>query len=100
MSGGARAVAGGACSLVFFVLVCACEAVPSLTFEGDDGGAESGQCPDKAPQNATCCGTVPCYGPYCSMANCATCMNCSAGESCCAKNANMPMCIGAKLICH
>jgi hypothetical protein len=27
-------------------------------------------------------------------------MNCGAGESCCAKNVNMPMCLTGSMICH
>ena len=96
---------GGAFAAALFVVLSACEAVPSLNFEGDDGGgsdAAGAQCPTKVPQGAaTCCGAVPCYGMYCTTpANCATCMNCGAGESCCAKNANMPMCFGASMSCH
>lgn len=94
-----RAAIGGACATALFVLLSACEAVPSLTFENDDGGGVPGQCPTQAPQNATCCGAgnaVPCYGNYCSGTNCTTgCSACSPPQICCSKNPMMVVC-GAK----
>jgi hypothetical protein len=98
---------------VALVATSRCEAVPSLTFEqGEGGGGDSGDaasssdspetdgeagCPGEAPQNATCCGAVPCYGPYCNASNCAACAMCKATELCCSKTASNASCAP---VCH
>jgi hypothetical protein len=103
MRPGLESGVGAACAAALLVMLsalCACEAVPSLTFESDEGGSDGagtpGQCPDKVPQNATCCGngnTVPCYGNYCSGANCTTgCAMCAPPQICCSKNPMMVVC--------
>ena len=90
---------GAACAVALLVVLSACEAVPSLTFEGEDAGGSvmGGQCPASMPQNATCCGpgnTVPCYGNYCSGTNCTTgCSTCSPPDVCCSKNATNVVCL-------
>lgn len=103
MSAPGKAVGRGVCALALLallVLLGACEAVPSLTFEGEDGGMAAPGCPGNPPQGTKCCDTVICYGSFCTAANCATCMNCSAGETCCTKNATMPMCLSATMTCR
>ncbi|HTB73952.1 MAG TPA: hypothetical protein VK762_11945 [Polyangiaceae bacterium] len=92
-------------------LLCACEAVPTLTFappdaaeDGSlaptDAGVEGG-CPTPASAQTpfVCCGTVTCEGQCAGQ--CVSCMNkcTSPGEFCCAKTNNV-MCLSAGSICH
>jgi hypothetical protein len=89
----------------------ACEGVPTLTFaqgDADMADAEAGNevvapseveasCPESAPQNATCCGDVPCYGSFCNTANCAACSACKAPDVCCSKTTQNAVC---SPVCH
>ena len=81
------------------VALCACEAVPDITFANDDGGFEKGDseradagaadgnayCPAEPPPGArTCCESVPCSGT-CTTGECQTCARlcAAAGLVCC-----------------
>jgi hypothetical protein len=100
-------------------LLCACEAVPTLTFEPPDGAPEAaggaadggsptqtdagveGGCPSPASTQTpfVCCGAITCEG-LCA-GQCDSCVNrCTVpGEFCCAKTNNV-MCLPAGSICH
>ncbi len=94
-----------------------CAAVPSLTFETDEGGtADAGDaarasdapaspgdagCPDLVPPGAVvCCGPIPCFGSFCNATNCAACAACAPTETCCPRNANSAQCLRAGTVCH
>lgn len=91
-----------AAAVGLLVLIVGCEAVPTLTFEGagDDAASSEagGMCPAARPLNATsCCGsksTVPCFGLYCSGANCTTgCDKCAPPDVCCSRSATNVVCL-------
>jgi hypothetical protein len=94
-----------AVAVAALVSLAGCEAVPSLTFEGQGpGDAGYGMCPAAAPQNATCCGTgmlIACYGQYCTGTNCTTgCDKCAGtGMSCCGRSPTNANCVMDPSVC-
>lgn len=88
------------------VFVPGCESVPDLTF-AEAGGGDAGDaspigdagsidqeagCPNTSPP------TLPCYGLYCNVVNCAFCMTCAPPDTCCStKNATQAVCAR---MCH
>jgi hypothetical protein len=99
--------------LACLACACACEEVPTLTFDErdatpdvDDGAARApdsstdGGCGGLAPPQApyVCCGSVVCQG-LCNGQCDACASKCSApGQICCAKNNNV-VCFAAGSIC-
>lgn len=98
-----------------WIVLPGCAAVPSLTFEDNEGGgsdagdaaqesdavvsSEAG-CPTVAPAGATCCEAIPCYGSFCTAANCKACLSrCAAPDSCCSKTGNV-QCQAPGMVCH
>jgi hypothetical protein len=89
-------------TLAMLAFLCACEAVPTLTFEEADAAADAPDAPSadalagsdggdagcslSAFANAQgCCNTVVCGGLYCQT-SCTTCeRQCSPGQLCCTK---------------
>jgi hypothetical protein len=101
--------------LVLACLACACEEVPTLTFDQRDAGPDvedgaasgpdagtDGGCGGLAPPQAAyvCCGAVVCQG-LCNATQCDACTSkcTSPGQICCAKNNNV-VCLPAGSICH
>ncbi len=108
-------------ALVAFACACACEAVPTLTFERADAMTDAaadatdadgapgpasdadvdGGCPGPDPPQAAfvCCGPVACEGQCAGQCDACTTKCTAPGDICCAKTNNV-LCLPAGSICH
>jgi len=84
------------------VFLCACEAVPDITYVADDASVPpdgGNTCPMQVPAYATsCCGPIPCLGASCT----ATCTDCTAKctlDDLCCPNAQDRATCNANLKC-
>jgi hypothetical protein len=76
--------------VLFLLLVCACEAVPDVTYiEAGDN-----TCPTAVPTSYAdiCCGSVPCKGTGC-VAACDDCQaSCKSTDLCCPNTQSHAVC--------